>query len=131
MRVLLLAGLLYLTGIAIVLFLRPRLMFTDSGVWKEFGIGRDTNYYTWFPIWLFCILWAFFCYFVVILFSPENAWTMDSVEVVPPPAISRGRRNKYIEKVKPGYYMLNTEGSGIEGVPKYIYLGTDAPPGQT
>jgi hypothetical protein len=101
-------------------------MFTENGVWKEFGIGRDTNYYTWFPIWLFCIAWAFFSYFAVVLFSPENAWTVDSVKIDPPP-VARGRRSRHIENVKPGYYMLNTEGTGIEGIPKYIYLGTEAP----
>jgi len=127
MKVLLLSGLLYLTGIAVVLFLRPRLMFTENGVWKEFGIGRDTNSYTWFPLWLFCIVWAFFCYFAVVLFMPTQMHTMDSVQIDPPPAFAKNKKMKYVEKVKPGYYMLNTEGSGIEGVPKYIYLGTEAP----
>ena len=124
MKVLLLSGLLYLTGISVVLFLRPRLMVTDNGVWKEFGIGRDTNSYTWFPLWLFCIVWAFFCYFAVVLFMPTQ---VDSVQIDPPPAFARNKKVKYVEKVKPGYYMLNTEGSGIEGVPKYIYLGMEAP----
>ena len=73
-----------------------------------------------------CLAWAFFSYFAVVLFSPENAWTVDSVKIEPPP-VARGRRSRHIENVKPGYYMLNTEGSGIEGVPKYIYLGTEAP----
>ena len=102
-------------------------MFTENGVWKEFGIGRDTNSYTWFPLWLFCIVWAFFCYFAVVLFMPTQMHTMDSVQIDPPPAFAKNKKMKYVEKVKPGYYMLNTEGSGIEGVPKYIYLGTEAP----
>ena len=119
----LLSGLVYLTGIAVVLFIRPRLMFTEKGVWKEFGIGRDMNSYTWFPFWLFCITWAFFSYFIVVLFVP----THPSVKMDAPPAFARNKKVKYVEKIKPGYYMLNTEGSGIDGVPKYIYLGAEAP----
>lgn len=131
MKLLFFSGILYLTGVAIVLYLRPQLMFTSDGVWKEFGIGKNKDSYTWFPFWLFCILWAFVSYFLIILVTPTEYWT-SNIEVSSPAVGSkRGsphRRVKYVEKVKPGYYMLNTEGTGIEGVPKYIYLGP-APPG--
>lgn len=115
-----------------MLYLRPQLMFTSDGVWKEFGIGKNPELYTWFPFWLFCILWAFVSYFLVVLFTPAEYW-VNQIEVSSPAAGAKKsspyRRMKHIDKVKPGYYMLNTEGSGIEGVPKYIYLGP-APEGQ-
>lgn len=125
MKILLLAGFLYLTGIAVVLYLRPQLMFTKDGVWKEFGIGKNQDTHTWYPFWLFCFTWAVVSYMLVILFAPEDLW-VNRVEVEAP--AGRGiKRTRTVEKVKPGYYMLNTEGTGIEGVPRYIYLGP-APP---
>ncbi len=130
MKLLFLAGIVYLTGVAIVLYVRPQLMFTEEGVWKEFGIGKDRDMHTWFPFWLFCIVYAFLSYFLVVLLTPTEYW-ISNIEVSSPAVGSKKssphRRVKYVEKAKPGYYMLNTEGTGIEGVPKYIYLGP-APP---
>lgn len=136
MKVLLYSGILYLTGVAIVLFLRPQLMFHENGAWKEFGIGRDPLQYTWMPIWLFCVLWAIVSYLLVILLADvgflPGLW-VSTVEVSRPTG-TRGRSGSGAGAaaaapagMKPGYYMLNTEGSGIEGVPKYIYLGPAAP----
>jgi hypothetical protein len=147
MKVLLYSGILYLTGVAIVLFLRPQLMFHENGSWKEFGIGRDPLQYTWMPIWLFCILWAIISYLLVILLADAGflpgLW-VSTVEVsrstntrarsgsgngtaaAPAPATASPPAPAPAG-MKPGYYMLNTEGSGIEGVPKYIYLGPAAP----
>lgn len=135
MRLLFLAGLVYLTGVAVVLYIRPQLMFTEDGVWKEFGIGKSPQTHTWFPVWLFCLVWALLSYFLVVLLTPDESWlTRIQVESPAPekfPSSHRRspnmRRVRYVEKVKPGYYMLNTEGSGIEGVPRYVYLGTDLP----
>lgn len=139
MKVLLYSGLLYLTGVAIVLFLRPQLMFEErTGAWKEFGIGRDPGTHTWMPIWLFCILWALVSYLLVIILADSGflpgLW-VSTVEVSRAPG--RARAGSGLGTVaaagaapagmRPGYYMLNTEGSGIEGVPKYIYLGPAAP----
>lgn len=67
MECLLAAGLVYLLGIAIVLFIKPRWMFMDDGSWKEFGIGRNPATHTWMPIWLFAVLWALISYIVVII----------------------------------------------------------------
>lgn len=51
----------YIFGIAIVLYLRPALMFKPGGSWKEFGIGRGETH-TVLPFWLFAIFWAFMSY---------------------------------------------------------------------
>ncbi len=129
MKLLFLAGILYLTGVAIVLFLRPQLMFTTDGVWKEFGIGKHTETHTWFPFWLFCILWGFLSYFLVVLLTPSEFWT-NQIEISSPAAgAKKASPHRRVKNPKPGYYMLNTEGSGIEGVPKYIYLGASPPEG--
>jgi hypothetical protein len=109
-------------------------MFTSDGGWKEFGIGRNPERFTWFPFWLFTFLWAIVSFFLVQLiasfgFIPGTEWTqIETVEPVKP--ISRARRNNQaavVEKatndLKPGYYMLNTESTTVEGVPKYIYIG--------
>lgn len=127
MKLLLIGGIVYLTGIAVVLYIRPRLMFTEEGIWKEFGIGKNTDVYSWFPFWLFCIVWAIVAYFLVFLFTPDDIW-VNQVRIETPAArASVPKAVRSVEKVKPGYYMLNTEGTGIEGVPRYIYLGP-APP---
>ena len=56
-----LAILIYSLGLAVVLQLRPRLMFHENGSWKEFGYQRDSRH-TLFPFWLFAISWAFVSY---------------------------------------------------------------------
>ena len=132
MKLLFLAGILYLTGVAIVLYLRPQLMFTNEGVWKEFGIGKDQDTHSWFPFWLFCIVWAFVSYFAIVLLTPSEFWT-NRIEVSSPAVAGKKasphRRVRAIEKAKPGYYVLNTEGTGVEGVPRYVYLGPTPPEG--
>ena len=124
MKLFFIAGIVYLTGVAVVLLLRPRLMFTDQGIWKEFAIGGNQETHTWFPFWLFCILWAIVAYLLVVLLTSDTLWN-NRVEVEAP-AVRKASANG-TKGPKPGYYMLNTEGSGIEGVPKYIYLGPAAP----
>ena len=135
MRLLVFSGILYLAGVATVLILRPSLMFTADGVWKEFGIGKNEETHTWMPFWLFCIGWAILSYLIIVIFADvgllPGLWVShvevqqsmkpnrSSEEMIPIPRGNKG--------MKPGYYMLNTEGSGIEGVPKYIYLGPAAP----
>jgi hypothetical protein len=70
MKALLFAGIIYLIVIAIVLIIKPKFMFTEDGVWKEFGIGRNPATHTWLPFWLFAILWALISYiFVIIVLS--------------------------------------------------------------
>jgi hypothetical protein len=128
MRLLIFSGILYLAGVALVLSLRPALMFTEDGVWKEFGIGKNPDTHTWLPFWLFCILWSVLSYLLCVLLADAGVlpglW-VSHVEV-DAPAVRAPNAPKAKTPV-PGYYMLNTEGSGIEGVPKYIYLGPAAP----
>jgi hypothetical protein len=70
MRVLLFSIVVYLAGIAGVLFLRPTLMFDREGRWKEFGLRRDDA--TVFPFWLFCIVWAVVSYSIGGLIAPTG-----------------------------------------------------------
>jgi len=71
MRVLLFSSLLYLLGVAVILFFRPQLMFHMDGRWKEFGTGSDDK--TLFPFWLFCIVWAVVSYGLVLAFVTEGS----------------------------------------------------------
>lgn len=151
MRRLLAAGILYLIGIAIVLTIKPTLMFTEDGLWKEFGIGRNPKTHTWMPLWLFAVLWALVTYIVVTvalsIFGPS-----EPTEYVPSPtskkkrvpileddvvdidaedlrrATTRSRKTKASTEMPEGYYILDrkaTDDAG--GVPKYVYLGKGLP----
>ena len=55
---------LYLAGIAGILYFRPSLMFQKNGQWKEFAI-RNGETTTVFPFWMFCILWAVVSFLIV------------------------------------------------------------------
>lgn len=141
MRLLVFSGLMYLAGIALVLYFKPALMFRSDGTWKEFGIGRDPTDYTWMPFWLAAILWAIISYMSVLVISDS----FSTGKQVPaelddgyPKKVS-SRRNATMNSkrasnlanvpdkdVLPGYYILNTEKSR-KGFPKYIYVG-EAPP---
>ena len=131
MRVLLYSGLLYLLGIGIILAVRPSFMFTIDGGWKEFGIGRNPEKYTVFPFWMFTLVWAVVSFFFIQLLGtlgvlPGVEWTR--IETAAPasngtaPSLRSSRKGP--PELKPGYYMLNTEGTAAEGVPKYIYIGS-------
>ena len=62
MSVLYLALAIYIAGVAIVMYIRPSIMFhTDNGTWKEFGLD-NTHRSTIFPFWMFTIVWAFLSY---------------------------------------------------------------------
>jgi len=52
---------IYSVGLAVVIWLRPALMFNENGTWKEFGYQRSSRH-TLFPVWLFAIAWAFVSY---------------------------------------------------------------------
>ena len=132
MRLLIFSGILYLVGVATLLLARPAFMFTPDGVWKEFGIGRSPETHTWMPFWLFCIFWALLSYVLVVLLADAGflpgLWVSHVEVETPGPRIKMANAvNKGMQGPKPGYYMLNTEGTGVEGVPKYIYLGPAAP----
>ena len=61
MEILWIAIILYSAGLALVLHLRPSLMFNEDGTWKEFGYQRSPRH-TLLPFWLFVIAWAFISY---------------------------------------------------------------------
>lgn len=87
-------------------------MFQEDGSWKEFGIS-NTNKYTWFPVWLFCIVWALISFAIVKVTIGGTITTALPIPV---------KKN-----LKPGYYVLNKEKLESEGVPRYVYIGEDAP----
>jgi hypothetical protein len=112
MKIILLSTLLYLFGVVVILFLKPSLMFDKNGNWKEFGFNRDNNH-TWFPFWLYCILWAILSYAIVKFFF----------KVEP---VSVNLKSKSKSGMKPGYYVLDKD-TGEGNIPKYVYLGPDEP----
>lgn len=149
MYLLIYSGLLYLLGISIVLVLKPDLMFLSNGQWKEFGIGRSKERYTWLPFWLFAIMWAIISYIIVLVIashtqSEQNEWkeTINSMEIpvlnntiepenltkkaLSPTPVSIPKNSTSLD-MKKGYYILNTEETMKKGIPKYIYLGPEAP----
>ena len=114
---------IYIIGIAIVLFLRPAIMFRPGkGTWKEFGIS-NTGSYTVFPFWLFTLVWAILSYvfatlstvfFAGIAMKSLNTETLITpISKATPPATEL-----------PGYYMLETP---VAGEPKYVYFGSKPP----
>jgi len=129
MRRLIIAGLVYLTGIAVILLIRPQFMFREDGSWKEFGIGRDTGNFTHFPLWLFVIVWAILSYILVIViegsFSKDIPFYEDD-EINFKKGRSRNAKRNAAE-LTPGYYMLNEGATARNGVPRYVYLGPEEP----
>jgi hypothetical protein len=131
MRRLVVGGLLYLTGIAVVLVLKPQYIFREDGRWKEFGIGRDPKNFTYIPFWLFAIIWAILSYVLIALLEETLLGEPSYQEEVP---VSRNR-NRSLNKrnnspnveLTPGYYMLNETSTGRNGVPRYVYLGPEEP----
>ena len=146
MYLLISSGILYLIGISIVLMLKPKLMFSADGKWKEFGIGRSKDKYTWLPFWLFAVMWAIISYMIVLVIAShtlvdsevvENQTSVISNEVITPENITTKSlnptpittSNKKItsQNMKNGYYILNEAETMKKGVPKYIYLGPESP----
>lgn len=122
-------------------------MFAKDGSWKEFGLGRSKHKYTWMPFWLFAISWAILSYVIVLVIAsatglggvsnnidipvqtnsiePENV-SMKAMSPVLPDNMPR-KRPTTSNDMKPGYYILDTNETMKRGVPKYIYLGPEAP----
>jgi hypothetical protein len=105
-------------------------------MFTEFGHGRVSvsvailNVLHGLPFWLFTILWAMISFFLIqtlasVGFVPGAEWTpIQSSSTVATASQSVPRsKPKSSNDLKPGYYMLNTEGTAAEGVPKYIYIG--------
>jgi hypothetical protein len=144
MSTLLWACVLYLAGIAAALYIRPSLMFHADGEWKEFGFDREGK--TPFPFWLFCIVWAMISY-AILHFAfgdrrPEPILPIQTTATVshatapvnqsyvvsePNRVTSRRGRKALPQDLRPGYYMLNESGSDMDGVPRYIFIGAEAP----
>jgi hypothetical protein len=69
MSILYLALGIYVAGVAIVLYVRPHVMFhPENGSWKEFGINT-AHHTTIFPFWMFAILWAFMSYAIATIIN--------------------------------------------------------------
>ena len=153
MERLLAAGLLYLIGIAIVLTIKPNVMFTEEGTWKEFGIGQNEKTHTWFPFWLFAVLWAMVSYLLItIVFAIRGIGVSQEEPIKPAKRTAKPILEEVVEVepgdfeevpvIKPkrsrargipmnlpdGYYVLNTDATDAAGgVPKYVYLGKGLP----
>ena len=138
MSLLIYSGLLYLGGVSIVLAIKPEFMFSADGNWKEFGLGRSREKYTWFPFWLFTIIWAMLSYAIVMMIMGTGTCTgSDSgtgtaiinntmTEPIEPDQLVNSIKSK-TNDVKPGYYLLHHSETVKTGIPKYVYLGTDIP----
>lgn len=149
MSLLIYSGLLYLAGISVVLILRPELMFAKDGTWKEFGLGRTKNKYTWMPFWLFAIMWAIISYIIILVIASntglggvsnnidipvqndsleaENISTKAMKSMSANLSSPSPKRSTSSNEMKPGYYILDTNETIKKGVPKYIFLGPEAP----
>ncbi len=145
------AGILYLLGVALVLYSKPELMFTPDGQWKEFGIGQDEARYSPFPFWLFCLAWGIVAYTLVVIittFLGESPSIRNSRSVtaeqnvynVVKNNVSRlyGKSNapqelqtvdfsEGTDGLPNGYYVLNKKATRLSGMPKYVFVG-NAPP---
>lgn len=150
MSLLIYSGVLYLIGISAILILRPELMFAKDGTWKEFGLGRNKQKYTWLPFWLFAIMWAIVSYIIVLVIASNTGLggvsnnidvpiQTDTIEPnnVSTKALSTPKSVTSLPKnnstaatgmaMKPGYYILDANETVKKGIPKYIYLGPEAP----
>jgi hypothetical protein len=140
------AGALYLVGVAVVLVIKPSFMFTPDGNWKEFGIGQSEARYTTFPFWLFCLIWAVLSYIIVLMLLPliydednEPVYTNSKPRKNGNNTNNSSRNKKLIEEsdlvfddeveeapvLRKGYYVLNKKASRLAGSPKYIYMGEE------
>jgi hypothetical protein len=135
MKVLLLSCLFYLIGITVVLYIKPNIMFQENGNWKEFGVNQDSKH-TWFPFWLFCISWAFVSYglssftYYIIGSEDNNVVELNDVNNVNNVNESNkkpSKKNNSKNDMKSGYYVLDKEAYENNGIPKYIFLGSEAP----
>ncbi len=139
MSLLIYSGLLYLIGVSVVLALKPALMFSADGNWKEFGIGRARERYTWMPFWLFAIIWAIISYTIVLVIVGNQQENTTNTNLFnrrsPPTSLKEGMNYEVMDgedmepAAKPfrkGYYIMNVNTKN-GGTPQYIYLGPRAP----
>ncbi len=100
MRVLLFSTVVYLAGIAVVLFLRPTIMFDREGRWKEFGLRREDA--TVVPFWLFCIAWAVVSYFLGRISLPTTPvdWVQSASTAVSLTTAASGLRGSLVQPME-------------------------------
>jgi hypothetical protein len=147
MRGLLYSAVLYLAGICIVLYIRPQFMFRRDGKWKEFGVNDiDTTY---FPFWMFCIVWAVVAHAIVRLLVTDDEGIVKKVAkaarsaAATVAATTGSTLTSYVneplaastpvaspeptEEAQPGYYKLDDSLMRRKGVPRYIFVGHEKP----
>tara|TARA_X000000368_G_C22857304_1_gene634935 strand:+ start:436 stop:651 length:216 start_codon:yes stop_codon:yes gene_type:complete len=54
---------LFLVGVFITFHLKPNLLFTEKGTFRDFGAGYNKK--TILPVWLFIIFWAVTSYILI------------------------------------------------------------------
>ena len=141
------AGVVYLLGVGVVLLIKPSLMFTPDGQWKEFGIGQNPERYSPFPFWLFCLVWAITSYLLILLLTPlvtgikfkkPSLYTSSTTVQSQRPRVNQAEldvdyaMNGQVDldetvELPKGYYVLNKRATKLAGVPKYVYIGAEQP----
>jgi hypothetical protein len=124
---------IYIIGVAVILYIRPSIMFRESG-WKEFGLASTGNY-TVFPFWMFTFAWAIVAYAMATLgavfFASAALRSMPNADMQPiskslPPVLQAPvpQAPTPTPTQLPGYYVLDTPAMSA---PKYVYYGTSPP----
>ena len=126
---------IYIIGVAVILYIRPSIMFRESG-WKEFGLASTGNY-TVFPFWMFTFAWAIVAYAMATLgavfFASAALRSMPNADMqpisksLPPPSVLQAPavlQAPVPQAQLPGYYVLDTPAMSV---PKYVYYGTSPP----
>ena len=128
---------IYIIGVAIVLYIRPGIMFReDGGAWREFGLSGKGGY-TVFPFWLFAVVWAFLSYTIATI-GALMLTRVAMMSLLSTPSNIQSLRNAHIQPISemtppvepiatPGYYVLDQSQAGP---PRYVYFG-QSPPGRT
>jgi len=124
------ACILYLTGVAVVLYIRPTSMFRPGGTWREFGLS-NSEHHTLFPFWMFVLVWALLsyaiasCFFMMITPLTNSSEGVEIVSDIQP--VSSVASILEPEPVQPsGYYIINPDHVNSTGA-NYIYYGSEPP----
>ncbi len=87
---------IYMVGIAAVLYFRPRIMFRENGMWKEFGLATEGDQ-TIFPFWMFALVWAILSYalgnLISIFFASVALSSLADTSAVTTPTATPGTMN--------------------------------------
>ncbi len=127
---------IYMVGIAVILYVRTRIMFREDGVWKEFGLATQADLQTIFPFWMFALVWAILSYALANLLSMFFASialrSADTPAYAPPNAsfIQPISENPAVNVAPlppkvPGYYIMDPYSNPAQ--PRYLYYGTEPP----